>query len=172
MTAERVPDYSVDPATGFLQSTNYIQAFDAAKKERFLTLYRKNGLKFWRTCAELGVKGETVQKHFNIDPEFNLAVKHVKTEYYDELEGVSRENALNPRSVIERIFQLKSAFPDRYGDNKRESSTNIQINFDGKAMSIIGSRETVLDVSEIKNTAENGDDFGAMNGIDDERPLV
>lgn len=150
--SQSIPNHTIDPATGFIESNGFLQAFDSDKKQAFLTLYRQNGLKFWRTCAELGVKGDTVHKHASIDPEFKLAIEHVKREFYDELEGISRENALNPRSVIERIFQLKAAFPDKYGDNKRESAMQININFDGKALELVKKRSEIIDAETINST--------------------
>lgn len=145
---ESTPNHTIDPETGFLESNNYIQSFDADKKKTFLKLFKENGLKFWRTCAELGVKGDTVHKHASIDPAFNQAIKEAKRDFYDDLEGVSRINALNPHSVIERIFQLKAAFPDRYGDNKKDSNVNISINLDGKLLESATQRQHILDVKD------------------------
>lgn len=152
MSTEPIPNHSIDPNTGFLESNAYIQAFDAKKKQVFLQLFRENGLKFWRTCAELGVKGDTVHHHYNIDPAFKQALDQVKTEYFDELEGVSRTNALNPRSVIERIFQLKARFPEKYGDGKRESGMQITLNIDGKLLEMVKKRDEVIEAQIITST--------------------
>lgn len=148
---ESAPNHTVDPETGFIESNRYLQAFDADKKKAFLKLFYDNGLKFWRTCAELGVKGDTVHKHASIDPAFKAALDQVKREYYDELEGISRINALNPRSVIERIFQLKAAFPERYGDGKRDSSVKVELNIDGKTLEAIRKRNEVIDAEIVDN---------------------
>jgi hypothetical protein len=151
---QSVPNHTVDPQTGFIESTAYLQAFDSDKKLAFIQLFKDNGLKFWRTCAELGVKGDTVHKHYDMDPAFKAAVDHAKTEFYDELEGISRQNALNPRSVIERIFQLKAHFPDKYGDNKRETAHQITINIDGKMIEMIKKREQILEAELITGTQD------------------
>lgn len=150
-----VPNHTVNPLTGFIESKGYVDAFDSDKKLSFLSVYKKNALKFYRTCGELGVKDETVKKALAIDPAFKAAFERAKTEYYDELEGISRDNALNPKSVIERIFQLKAAFPEKYGDGKRESNLNVQINLGGKDFNIISSREQALNVTDATKVVEN-----------------
>lgn len=147
-----IPNHTVNTKTGFIESNAYVQAFDSDKKLAFLSLFRQNGLKFWRTCAELGVRGDTVNKHYNLDPVFRSALEQTKIEYFDELEGVSRENALNPRSVIERIFQLKSRFPSKYGDNKIAGEIQISINLDGKVLQNVAKREQVIEADVLPST--------------------
>lgn len=142
-----VPNHTVNPITGFIESNGFIDCFDSAKKLAFLKVFKQNGLKFYRSCDELGLKDETVKKHLRIDPVFKTEYERVRTEYFDELEGVSRVNALNPKSVIERIFQLKAAFPERYGDGKRENSINVSINLAGKDLNKIDFRESALNVT-------------------------
>lgn len=143
------PNHTVDQATGFLESNAWLDAFNAPKKQTFLALLKENGLKFWRTCAELGVKGDTVHKHLAIDPAFKDAYEQVKTEFYDELEGISRINALNPKSVIERIFQLKAAFPSKYGDNKQAAPSQITINIDGEMIRQASERARIVEAEII-----------------------
>lgn len=145
------PNHVVNPLTGFLENPAYIYDFDSEKKLAFLSIYKQNGLKLYRTCAEVGVKADTVNKHYALDPKFKSEMDLVKREYYDELEGVSRVNCLNPRSVIERIFRLKSHFPEKYGDGKRESAVNISINLDGKMLRDVNKREQIVEAEEIKN---------------------
>lgn len=148
-----LPNHTVDLATGFIESNAYPQAFDAKKKLAFLELYKQNGLKMHRTCKDVGVKYETFAKHYRDDPVFHKAFEDAKTEYFDELEGVSRSNALNPRSVIERIFQLKSFFPEKYGDGKRDSGNiHISLSIDGKTMELSQKREEIIEAEIISQT--------------------
>jgi hypothetical protein len=50
---------------------------------------------------------------------------------------------------------LKAAFPEKYGDGKRESNLNVQINLGGKDFNIISSREQALNVTDATKVVEN-----------------
>ncbi len=169
---DRVPNHTVDPTTGFLESKAYAHAFNAQRKQRFLDVYKENGLGLYRTCKILGLSHSTVNSACKHDPVFKEAFEQAMTEYADDLEAVSRHNALNPKSVIERIFQLKSLFPSKYADQRNVGgSTNIQINFDGKAMTVMNSREEVINVNELKNEPDFNAEFDDREGVTGERPL-
>lgn len=155
------PNHSVNKDTGFIESTAYPYAFDANKKVAFLKLFYDSGLKFYRTCAELGVKHNTVHKHLSIDPVFKDAFEQLKTEYYDELEGISRINALNPKSVIERIFQLKAAFPSKYGDVKSAGAVNVTLNIDGETIKKMIDRNNVIEAEQLQDLARESNILSA-----------
>lgn len=127
-------NHQIDAKTGYIVNPAYAHNFDGQKKVQFLKLYRDNGLRLYDTCRKLGLSVDTIHKHNRIDSKFHKDMKEQERAYFDDLEGISRENALNPKMVIERIFQLKSHFPGKYGDQKRENSGNITINVDGKAL--------------------------------------
>lgn len=148
------PNHSIDPHTGFLESPGFLSNFDAQKKTTFLEVYKNNGLGLYRTCRSLGMSVSTIHKHYQIDPVFKKAFDECRTEYSDELEAVSRSNALNPKSVIERIFQLKSLFPEKYGDSKSSGSTQITVNIDGKMLETMKKRAEIIDVETITGTQE------------------
>lgn len=152
--AQYAPIHTIDPQTGFLESNAYLSAFDADRKLKFLEIFRRNGMGLYRTCAAIGLSVHTVNKHYQIDPVFKAAYDEAKVEYTDELEAVSRENALNPRSVIERIFQLKALKPERYADQKNLGSAQITINIDGKLIEEARKRSEVLDVEPIVSSQE------------------
>ena len=150
--AQYSPNHVIDPETGFLENPAYSYDFNAERKIKFLEVFSKNGLGMYRTCRALGLSPGTVNRHYQIDPVFKKALDTARTIYADELEAVSRENALNPRSVIERIFQLKSLVPEKYGDQRRDSNLNININFDGKALELSRERSKVLDAEVIDDS--------------------
>lgn len=143
------PNHTIDPATGFLESNNYIQAFDASRKVAFLNLLRANSLGLYKTCKQLGLSHHTVNKHYHQDAEFKRQYDDLETEYASDLEAVSRQNALNPRSVIERIFQLKALLPNKYADQKSLLPSQITINIDGKLIEQARERTKILDIQEV-----------------------
>jgi len=147
-----IPNHTIDPDTGFVESNAYISSFDAEKKKQFLSLFKSNGLGLYRTCRQLGMSVSTIHKHYQIDPEFKRQFDDVRQEYVDELEAMSRTNALNPKSVIERIFQLKALLPSKYGDQKSSAPTQINVNLSPDLVEIIKKREQVLEADVITST--------------------
>lgn len=150
------PQYShnhiVNPETGFLENPAYVNSFDSVKKQAFLKLFYENGLRIRRTCDELGISVDTVHRHYQIDKQFKDLYDDLEKRYLDELEGVSRQNALNPRSVIERIFQLKCLLPEKYGQENRPQNISISLNVDGNLIKEMKNREQIIDVDPINST--------------------
>ena len=138
-------NHIINPETGFLENPAYATDFDSARKLQFLEIYKSNGLGLFRTCRQLGLSCSTVHKHYSIDPKFKEAFDEAKKEYADELQATSRINALNPRSVIERIFQLKALFPGVYGDAKNSSEVVVNLNLDLDAILSARNRTNVVD---------------------------
>jgi hypothetical protein len=147
-----VPNHTVDPGTGFLESNGFPSAFTAERKQQFLNLYRSNGLGLFRTCRLLNMSCSTIHHHYRIDPVFKAEFDEAKAEYGDELEAVSRTNALNPKSVIERIFQLKALFPQKYGELRAPNTPEITINIDGNIIEMAKKRQQIIDVEPITST--------------------
>lgn len=149
---QHVPNHTIDPDTGFLESNGYACAFDAERKTQFLKVFKENGLGLYRTCRALGIGHHTINKHYKNDQVFREAYDQVLQEYADELESVSRLNALNPKSVIERIFQLKSLFPSKYADQRTQSPTQITINVDGKMIEMMKKRDEIIEADVITSS--------------------
>lgn len=149
-------NHQINPITGFLENPGYIDAFHSDKKLAFLALYKSNGLRLYRTLKELGISQDTVQKHYRIDPVFREKYDAVEAEYWDELEGVSRVNALEPKMVIERIFQLKNRFPEKYGVCEKPPVLKVELKINGGSLAAIEEREKVLDAEVIKKAEEAG----------------
>jgi len=150
--AQYANNHVIDPETGFLENPAYAYDFNAERKVQFLKVFSNNGLGMYRTCKALGLSPATVNKHYQIDSVFKKALDTARMVYADELEAVSRENALNPRSVIERIFQLKSLLPEKYGEQRNSGSLSVVINFDGKLVELAKKRDQILDVEPITGT--------------------
>jgi hypothetical protein len=150
-----IPNHTIDPATGFLESKAYAYAFDAPQKLAFLQRFEANCLALYDTCAELGISHHTINKHRQIDSQFNDQYQEVRRRYLDKLQAVGRKNALNPKSVIERIWVQKSNADvpgfERYADQKTSGGVNVQINLDPKLVEAIKKRETVIDAEIVDN---------------------
>lgn len=151
--------HSVDPNTGYIQTTgNYPNAFDPVRKEAFLELYKANGLRLRRACREMGMSEATISHHLKIDPVFKEKFDGVEADYIENLEQVSRDNALNnPKAVIERIFQLKCLLPLKYGQENgysQRGNGQIIINIDGKMLEASRKRDETMDAQVITSTLQ------------------
>ncbi len=146
------PNHTVDQATGFLESNGWLSAFDATRKTAFLSLLRTNSLGLYKTCAQMGLSVHTVNKHYQLDPEFKKAYDELEIEYTSDLEAVSRQNAMNPKSVIERIFQLKSLLPAKYADGKRESGLVVNISIDPEVIRKAAERSQIVEAEIVRES--------------------
>ena len=150
------PQYShnhiVNPETGFLENPAFINQFDSARKIAFLELYKKNGLRLRRASRDMGLSEDTVYRAIRNDPVFKKAFEDVEKDHLEELESVSATNALNPKSVIERIFRLKCLLPEKYGQENKPSSQTIIFNIDAETLKQVQARSKVIDTEEIIST--------------------
>ncbi len=151
-----------DPVSGMIQTTgNYPTPFDPDRKTQFLELYRANELGIRKACRAMGMSVSTVNHHLKIDPEFKSRFDALEKDYLEDLECVSRNNALNPKSVIERIFQLKCLLPLKYGqENKPATNQPIQINISGNLLIDAKSRDDSIDAKVIKEVENESANFG------------
>lgn len=138
-------NHVIDPKTGFIENPAFPSNFSAERKILWLKTFVKCGLGLYKTCEKLGMKVETFNRHYRIDPVFAGEVEKARAEYADRLESVSKENAMNPRSVIERIFQLKAIYPDKYGEKKNNGQVNVAINIDSQSLRKIEKRNRSID---------------------------
>lgn len=148
-TLAPTPNHAVDSSTGFIQSLNFPDAFDATKKMEFVQALRANHFKFLATCQQLGISPHTIYKHKRIDKAFDDALRESVNEYAEHLEWVSRTNALEPRSTLERIFQLRALLPDKYardlkGNGLQKIEINVAGDFVGHAKKDIEAIETTI----------------------------
>lgn len=147
--AQYAVNNTIDPQTGFTENLAYSYGFNAAKKQEFIDCLVENGLGLYETCHAIGIKRDTLNKHYHNDPAFKQALDEARLQYSARLEAVSMKNALNPRSVIERIFQLKSIFPEKYGDKRDNSQVNVNISIDANLLESISKRQEVIDIEPI-----------------------
>lgn len=144
--------HQIDTDSGLLQTTgNYPTPFDPERKKQFLSLYKLNDLGLRKACRSMGLSEATVTHHLKIDNEFKRLFDECEREYIEDLECVSRNNALNPKSVIERIFQLKCLLPLKYGqENKPTTNQPIQININGNLMIDAKSRDEMIEARVVR----------------------
>lgn len=153
--AQYAHNRTVEPETGFLENNGYQSAFDAQRKKLFIETMVDNGLSVYNTCKALKLSHHTFFHHIKTDPVFKQVFEEAKNIYRDRLAGISMKNAMNPRSVIERIFQLKWLYPERYADQKGQQSPNIVINIDTEALRHANMRVETLD-AELVNDEKDG----------------
>ena len=145
--------HSIDPITGFLATTgNYPAAFDGEKKKAFLEVYKAESLGIRKACRRLGISTATIGHHLQIDPEFKDAFDNAEREYIEDLECTSRINALNPKSVIERIFQLKCLLPSKYGQENKQQEVKVNLTINGDLLIDAKRRSEIVDVSIARET--------------------
>lgn len=147
--AQYAPNHTIDPETGFLENNGYGYPFNAERKKQFIEAFVENGLGLYKTCKFLGVRYETVFNHLRQDEAFKRTFEEARKLYADDLDAISKQNARNPRSVIERIFQLKSLFPERYSDQRQQANVNVNVSLDGKLLETIQKRQEVIDIEPI-----------------------
>lgn len=160
--------HDINPETGMIETSgNFMSPFDSDRKLQFLELYKQNGIRLRRACRSMGLSEATVSHHLKIDPVFKEQFDAVERDYIEELEAVSRENALNPKATIERIFQLKCLVPLKYGQENgysQRSNGQIVINVNGDLLIDAKKRiesmarqidQNVIDVSaNLQNTVQ------------------
>lgn len=147
--AQYAPHHTIDPQTGFTENKSYPTAFDASRKTEFIRCMVENGLGLYDVCDTMNLSHHTLFKHYHNDPVFKEALDEARFQYGSRLDAISKKNAMNPKSVIERIFQLKAIFPETYADKRTESMPNITINVDSQLLSKVTQREAAIEVEII-----------------------
>lgn len=147
--AQYAPNRVPNLETGFLENNGYPFAFNSERKKLFIETLIENGLSVYQTCKVLRLSPHTVNHHIKTDPVFKQVWEQAKEEYKDRLQGVSLTNAMNPKSVIERIFQLKWLYPERYADERTNSSNNVTIVIDDKLLQSVKERTKTIEAEVI-----------------------
>ena len=141
--------YVIDNETGMLENKSYpAYNFTIEKKLKVLELVAQ-GIGKYKICDLLNIRHETILNHLKIDNKFLELYKDAEKKYIDNLETTSRQNALNPKSVIERIFLLKNLLPFKYSDSK-QAVQPVTINIDANLLSSISARSKVIDAELVK----------------------
>ena len=103
---------------------------------------------------------KTFKKCYDLARKINDAVELI------ELERVSIDNALLPKSMVERIFRLKSLNRDRYADRGRvQADVDINITF-GNGVNAYNV-DSALNVSTANSVKKE-----KVNGYSDKKPTV
>jgi len=111
----------------------------------------------------MGLSESTVSRHLHTDPKFKEMFEAVEKDYIEDLEATSRDNALNPKSVIERIFQLKCLIPEKYGQENKPSNQTVNITIDSELLRQVASRNNVIEAQIISTQNEQ------MKTLDNQR---
>ena len=146
------PNHTIDPETGFLESNGYaVMSFDAERKIQFLRLYQANGLRFRKTCKDLGLSHNTVLHHYKIDDEFKKALDELQADYAEDLESSSMQFAMLPKHFMDRCMQLRRLYPEKYDSAKSSGSPQIIINLDGKFLDLMQKREQIIEAKIVES---------------------
>lgn len=105
---------TVDPKTGFLQQTNFNEAFTAERKIQFLEVIGTNPFAVHTVCHIVGIDHNTYYRHIERDPVFRECVKEQIHLMNEKVEGVLIRNALDDKKTLDRIFYLKHRMPKVY----------------------------------------------------------
>jgi len=97
-----------------------LKGFTAEEKERFLEVLTERG-NVARACTAVGVTRRTAVTARQRDPLFAWAWSEILESKIDDVEDVLHQQCLNPSSAntVARIFYLKAARRDHYGDHVR-----------------------------------------------------
>jgi hypothetical protein len=157
-TPQYAHNHITNPETGFLENPAYVNAFDSAKKKLFLELYEQMDTDLYGVCEKMGIRYETVNKHYQLDPKFKRLFDEAEFRYAHKLQAVGRKNALNPRSVVERIWIQKSLsyLPgfEKYSEQKNLGNVQINVNIDSNQISDAINRLNTVD-AELVSTQEH-----------------
>lgn len=144
-----------------IESNGFPDAFDGTRKLAFIQALRSNSFKFEMTCKQFGVSPHTVYKHKRIDPEFHKAMQAAIQDYTDSLEWFSMGQAFEPKSTLERIFQLRALRPEKYAREQSNAASTHQVilNISGFPQEKLKQRDSVIDVSTVKELDAPPDDL-------------
>ena len=140
--------HSVETKSGFLQADiHYVYAFDADKKQRFLDVFRANGLKCKAACKALGISFHTLQKHYALDPVFKERFEDVQQEVADDIQAKSIAVALTDRGFMDRAMQLRRLRPEQYAPEQKNlnGEINISIVVGGETIELSNKREKIME---------------------------
>lgn len=113
----------------------YGYAFTREKKLNFVKIYKKNGMRLYRTMKDLNISCHTINAAIQADPEFRHMMREVENEYVDQLEAKSRDVAMTDKGFMDRIAQLRALKPNRYARNLTNNLNNISITIDSQSIS-------------------------------------
>ena len=92
--------------------------FDWAKKRKFLRAAKR----FWPNvticCAAVGISDSTFYTHRNQDKIFAQKIAEIDRGVTDRIEGVLADQAVDPKSFLDRIAYLRAHRPELYNPAK------------------------------------------------------
>lgn len=173
--SEALPAYgipsTVDSYTS--RSPGLASAFDEARKEQFLGLFRANGLQIKNTCKAMGLSFHTFQHHYRVDPAFKAAFDDVQETYVEELQAKSMQFAMEPKHFMDRCMQLRRLRPFEYAPEKFSGSSGnaqIVINVTGDLLMDARKKAEILDGKIVKEARLLRDESAKVLGHIDASP--
>ena len=142
--AQIAHNHQIDPTTGFIESPAYPDSFDAEKKSAMIEILKNGPFRLEKACKSLGVHYSTFTKAWRNDPLFRESIDEAKRLHIEAVEQVLATQALEPKSVVDRIFFLKCWKPDRYNPVMR-TELRTEISIDVRGLDAAIERQKVMD---------------------------
>jgi hypothetical protein len=124
--------------------------FNSERKRYFIEAARKFYPNITKCCQEVGISWHTFNAHRKSDPEFAAQLALVKLEVTDRIEGVLAQEAVNPKSFLDRMAYLRAHRPELYDRAKVVKIEGYKMN-DGERSSRLNVVDTVIDAEISKS---------------------
>ena len=111
-------------------------------------------------CGEYGISRYALTKAVKENPELREAIYELKEivrlQRLDDLENISFNNALDPKMITERIFQLKAHSPEMYRDKQPTHATQVNVVVSGTPIKDRGKIIARLEAEEKARKKKRG----------------
>lgn len=109
------------------------------ERYEFLEILKEKDGNLTASAKKIGVSRRTVYRRMTEDLEFKKSVEQVRNEcdlkFVDDLEKVSRTEALVPKNKAERIFHLRANNPEKYRERTNPFlATQVNVTVSGVAI--------------------------------------
>jgi len=123
--------------------------FDAEKKLLFLEAARRFYPNISRCCQEVGICWQTFSNHRKQDKIFAAQLAEIDREVTDRIEGVMAEEAVNPKSFLDRMAYLRAHRPELYDRAKVVKIEGYKMDGAEKARRL-GAVDAAIDAEIVK----------------------
>ena len=147
---------TVDPATGFLESSSpNFETFDADKK----TILLDQALQMaergeWpdinSLCKVVGIRVQTFYNHKSKDTEFRNRWEEVKRSVANEIAKTMAVHSKRPSNYMDRVTLLRHLYPEEWGG---EAQNKTFYDFGWLKSAFEGMKSSAIDAEIVANTS-------------------
>lgn len=142
-------DKSIEVKNSAMGSAIGWTVFSPEKKRLFLEAARRFYPNITRCCQEIGISWQTFANHRIKDKDFAKALAVVDLEVTDRIEGVMAQEAVNPKSFLDRMAYLRAHRPELYDRAKHVIVEGYKMTGEDQARRL-GAVETAIDAEVTK----------------------